>query len=238
MKSSEFHEPPRSYLKIKDLPEDDRPREKALKHGIHTLSDSELLAILINTGTKQFSAMDIAKDVLRKYGTLSSVATLSPEDLKRSLKGIGKAKAVKILASFELARRLRTAQAASSKSIMSPGDIAELYIPRLCDERQELFLVVCLSTAKKIIRDRVITKGLLNSSLIHPREVFREAILENSNSVILIHNHPSGNLEPSSDDIAVTKQLVEAGKKIGIEVDDHIIIAGNGYTSFVERGLL
>jgi DNA repair protein RadC len=238
MLNPKLHEPPPSYFKIKDLPEDDRPREKAIKHGIDTLSDSELLAILINTGTSKQSAIDIAKKLLKDFTTLQRIASLTVADLKKAIKGIGEAKAVKIIAAFELARRLKIQNAEPSKTICSPDDVAQIYIPRLQDERQELFLVVCLSSSNKIIRDRMITKGLLNSSLTHPREVFREAILENSASVILLHNHPSGNLEPSREDISITKQLVEAGKIIGIPVHDHIIIAGNSFTSMVERGLM
>jgi DNA repair protein RadC len=227
-----------SPFKIRDLPPDDRPREKALHHGSHSLSDSELLALLINTGTKHSSAVDIAKQLLADFGSLQRVASLSITELKRAVKGIGTAKAVMITAAFELSRRLSIQDAVPERTIRTPDDIAQLYIPRLRDEKQELFVVVCLSSANKIISDKIITKGLLNSSLTHPREVFKQGILENAASLILLHNHPSGNLEPSREDIAITKQLVEAGKIIGIPVHDHVIIGGNGFTSLVERGLM
>ncbi len=238
MNNFKLHDAPYLYFKVKDLPEDDRPREKALKHGIQSLSESELLAILINSGTKKHSAVDIAKKLIRDYGSLQKISALTVPELKNAIKGIGDAKAIKIIAAFEAGRRSRIQEAEPEKIIRSPEDLARIYIPRLRDERQELFLVVCLNSSNKIIRDRTITKGLLNSSLTHPREVFREAILENSASIILLHNHPSGNLEPSSEDISITKQIVEAGKIIGIPVHDHIIIAGDGFTSMVERGMM
>lgn len=236
--SSEFHEPQRLYFKIKELPEDDRPREKAIAHGVQSLSESELLAILINTGTAKHSAIDIAKKLIQEYGSLQKISQLSVNELKIVMKGIGDAKAVKIAAAFEVGRRAKIQEAEQTRTIRSPEDAAKIYIPRLRDERQELFLVVCLNSANRIIRDRTITKGILNSSLTHPREVFREAILENSASIILVHNHPSGNLEPSREDISITKQMVEAGKIIGIAVHDHIIVAGDGFTSMMERGLM
>ncbi|MCK9407530.1 MAG: DNA repair protein RadC [Bacteriovoracaceae bacterium] len=239
MPHSLFNEPPIRYTTIKEWPEDERPREKLVKHGASSLSDAELLAILINIGTKNTSAVEVAKRLLREYSSLKRIASLFVADLKQTKhKGIGTAKAVTIVAACEIARRIAAKENDTNAPIRSPEDIQQRYGPELRDLKQEQFMVVCLSSANKIIRDRIITKGLLNSSLTHPREVFREAILENAASVILLHNHPSGNLEPSREDIAVTKQIVEAGKIIGISVHDHIIIAGDGYTSMMERGLM
>ncbi len=232
-----FHEPSSYHYKIKDWPEQERPREKLIARGASSLSDAELLAILINSGVGKITALDLAKSILVRYKTLRSLASLTVADL-RQFKGIGEARAVTIVAMFEVARRLNAEPSAENKSIRTPNDIAEKFIPLLRDLKQEVFIVVCLSSANKIIQERTITRGLLNSSLTHPREVFREAILENAASIILLHNHPSGNLEPSQEDIHITKQLVESGKIIGIPVHDHLIIAGNGFTSFVERGLL
>lgn len=239
MNESFSHEPSLQYTPINKWPEDERPREKLMKHGAASLSDSELLAILINTGSGKQSALDLAKKLVREFGSLKKLAGLSVADLKqRKFKGIGKAKAVTIAAAFEIARRIEKEPRDASAPIRTPEDVAKIFIPRMRDLKQEEFRVICLNSANKIITDRIITKGLLNSSLTHPREVFREAILEHAASVILLHNHPSGNKEPSREDIQITKQLVEAGKIIGIEVHDHIIIAGDDYTSMMERGLM
>jgi DNA repair protein RadC len=239
MHSSAFNEPPIRYTTIKEWPEDERPREKLINHGAASLSDTELLAILINIGTENRSAVDVARRLLQEYPTLRQIASLTVADLKQKKhKGIGTAKAVTIVAACELARRISVKENDTAEPIRSPEDIHRMFGPKLRDKKQEEFVVVSLSSANKVIRDRTITKGLLNSSLTHPREVFREAILENAASVILLHNHPSGNLEPSREDIAVTKQIVEAGKIIGIPVHDHIIIAGDACTSMMERGLM
>lgn len=239
MSDSSSHEPVVRYASIKEWPEDERPREKLFKHGAASLSDSELLAILINTGSGKQSALDLAKKLLREYRSMRNLSGLSVADLKQQkFKGIGKVKAAKIAAAFEIARRLASTRSDDSKPIRTPDDVAKRYLPELRDLKQEIFMVLCLNSSNKIIQERTVTKGLLNSSLTHPREVFREAILENAASVILLHNHPSGNPEPSREDIQITKQLVESGKIIGISVQDHIIIAGDGFTSMVERGLM
>ena len=239
MNRTQFNEPAKRYSAIKAWPEGERPREKLISRGASALSDSELLAILINNGTKHLSAVDVAKNLLTEHRTLRNIGALTVADLKQERnKGIGTAKAVMITAAFELARRISVKSVESDAPIRSPEDVAERFSPQLRDLKQEVFMVLSLSSANRIIRERTVTKGLLNSSLTHPREVFREAILENAASVILMHNHPSGNLEPSREDIAITKQIVEAGKIIGISVHDHIIIAGDGFTSMMERGLM
>ncbi|MBP9211638.1 MAG: DNA repair protein RadC [Bacteroidetes bacterium] len=233
------NEPPVRYAAIKEWPEDERPREKLVAHGAASLSEAELLAILINIGTAQRSAVDVARGLLNEYSTLKRIASLTVADLKQSRhKGIGTAKAVTIVAACEFARRIAAKSTDTETAIRTPEDIHRRYGPKLRDLRQEQFMVVSLSSANKVIRDRVITTGLLNASLTHPREVFREAILEQAAGIILLHNHPSGNPEPSREDIAVTKQIVEAGKIIGISVHDHIIIAGDEFTSLMERGLM
>ncbi|HTY10667.1 MAG TPA: DNA repair protein RadC [Bacteroidota bacterium] len=225
------------HSRIKDWPRNERPREKLINVGPELLSDAELLAILIGSGSGKVTALDLAKTLFIEKGTLRGLAGMAVADLKQ-FKGIGDAKAVTIAAAFELARRLQSSPEIERKMIRSPADIAEQFIPSLRDLQQEVFLVVLLNSANKIIREITITKGLLNSSLTHPREVFRHAILEHAASVILMHNHPSGNPEPSQEDVSITKQIVEAGKVIGIPVHDHIIIAGANFTSFAERGLM
>lgn len=166
------------------------------------------------------------------------MASQSVESLCNNL-GIGKDKAATLVAAFELNRRIDSQNKwMKDKKISSPSDVAEIFIPLLRDEMQEQFIVVCLSSSNKIIRYQIVTKGTLNSSLIHAREVFKVAIENNSANIILIHNHPSGNPEPSSEDISVTKKMIEAGKLLDIYVFDHIIIAGSDFTSMVERKLV
>jgi DNA repair protein RadC len=201
------------------------------------LSDAELIAILLRTGTKEKSVVSIGQELLSKEN-LATLASKSVAALQKN-KGIGKDKAATLAAAFEIARRILSQQKTlSDKKITSPQDIAEEFIPILRDEIKEQFIVVCLSTSNKIIRKEIISIGNLNSSIVHPREVFKVAVENNAASIILIHNHPSGNPEPSSEDISITKKLVEAGKMMEIPVYDHIIIAGNNYTSFVERRII
>jgi len=231
------NEPSFYHSKIKDWPVNERPREKMINHGPEFLTEAELLAILIGSGSGKVTAVDLAKTLFVERKTLRSLAALTVADLKE-FKGIGDARAVAIAAAFELARRLQASPEAERRMIRSPSDIAEQFIPTLRDLQQEVFLVILLNSANKIIREITITKGLLNSSLTHPREVFRHAIVEHAASVILMHNHPSGNPEPSQEDIAITKQIVEASKVVGIPVHDHIIIAGSQFTSLAQRGLI
>jgi len=231
------NEPSFYHSKIKDWPVNERPREKLINHGPEVLTEAELLAILIGSGSGNVTAVDVAKTLFVEHRTLRSLAGLSVGDLKQ-FKGIGDARAVSIAAAFELARRLQSSPDVERRIIRSPSDIAEQFIPALRDLQQEVFIVVLLNSANKIIKEITITKGLLNSSLTHPREVFRHAIVEHAASVILMHNHPSGNQEPSQEDVSITKQIVEAGKVVGIPVHDHIIIAGGNFTSLAERGLI
>ncbi len=230
-------EPPRLHRTIKDWPSGDRPREKLLTRGPEGLSDAELLTLLIGAGSRHASAFDLARHLLTTAGSLRALAASSAQDILQ-VAGIGAARAVSVAAAFEIGRRVASATVADDAVIRSPADVGAKYVPRLQHLQQELFMVLTLNSANRITREVVVTRGLLNSSLTHPREVFRPAILELAASVVLLHNHPSGNGEPSDDDVLITKQLVEAGKIIGIPVHDHLIIAGNSYTSFAERGLL
>ncbi|MGA7160693.1 MAG: DNA repair protein RadC [Bacteroidota bacterium] len=231
------NEPSFYHTKIKDWPLNERPREKLINKGPEVLTEAELLAILIGSGSGKVTAIDLAKTLFVEHKTLRSLAGLSVADLKR-FKGIGDARAVLIAAAFELARRLQSSPDPERRVIKSPSDIAKHFVPTLRDLPQEIFVVVLLNSANNITREVTITKGLLNSSLTHPREVFRHAIIEHAASIILVHNHPSGNPEPSQEDISITKQIVEASKVVGIPVHDHIIIAGAEFTSFAERGLM
>lgn len=224
---------------LKELPPDDRPREKLITKGVQSLSDAELLAILLRTGTKGTNVIEIARNLLKNFKDLSVLSIQTFDSLKNQ-RGIGKDKAATLLAAFELGRRIDANRRwRSDKKIVSPSDIAEYMIPLLRDEVKEKFYVVCLSSSNKIIKEyNLISEGSLNSSVVQPREVFKVAIESNSASIILVHNHPSGNLEPSREDIQLTKRMIEAGKLLNIKVLDHLIIAGNNYTSLVEKRLV
>ncbi len=206
--------------------------------GPQNLSDAELIAILLRTGVKGKSVVNVAQELLTKEKNLANLACKSVAALQKN-NGIGKDKAATLSAAFEIARRILSQQKyLSDKKITSPQDIAEELIPVLRDENKEQFIVICLSKSNKIIRKEIISVGSLDSSVVHPREIFKVAVENNAASIILIHNHPSGNPQPSNEDISITKKLVEAGKMMDIPVFDHIIIAGNTYTSFVEKRLI
>jgi len=212
-------------LKVKDIPLDDRPREKLLLRGQQNITDAELLAILLRTGTRGVSVVEMAQKLISKYANLAQLALQSPELLQNNL-GIGKDKAATLVAAFEISRRVESqSKWFSNKSITNPSEVAKMFIPILRDEVKERFIVVSMNAANRIIRYNIISTGNLTSSIVHPREVFKVAIENNSANIILIHNHPSGNSAPSNEDIKTTKKLVEAGKLLDIEVFDHIIIA-------------
>lgn len=225
-------------FKVKDLPLDDRPREKLLLRGVQSLSDAELIAILLRTGQKGKSVIDMAREIINKYGNLASLASKTIGSLTE-IKGIGKDKAATLLAAFEISRRISfQSKLFSTKRITTPQDVAEIFIPIYRDEVKEHFIVVCLNTANNITKFEKVSTGNLNSSVVHPREIFKVALDNSAKSIILLHNHPSGNPEPSNEDIAITKKLVDSGKILDIPVFDHIIIAGDKYTSLVEKRII
>lgn len=225
-------------MKVKELPIDDRPREKLSLRGVQSLTDTELVAILLRTGTKGKSVIQVAQDLIQKVGGLNNLTSQTSEAIQKQL-GIGKDKAATLIAAFEISRRVDTQKKLFSiKKITSPSDIAEIFIPLLRDKVKEEFYVVCLNSANKIIRTELISVGNLNSSVVHPREVFKVAVENNSANIILLHNHPSGNSEPSAEDISLTRKMVEAGKIMDIQVFDHIIIAGNKFASLVEKRII
>lgn len=223
--------------RIKNWPAGERPREKLLKHGPESLSCAELLAIVIGSGVGTESALDLARTILRKFGSLRGVAKSSPSEL-RKIWGIGEARSVELVANFELARRLQSERDGRNLIIRGPEDVAQVFVPKLRDLKREVFYVMLLNSANGLLRETKISEGHLNASVVHPREVFKAAIDELAASIILVHNHPSGNLEPSPEDINITKQIVDAGKILSIGVLDHIIVAGNGFLSLAERGIV
>lgn len=232
----EVNEPIRYHLPITAWPADERPREKLLHRGADNLTDAELLAILIRVGKKGATAVDLARRLFEKERTLRDIASMSIQEIQ-SL-GIGESRATTILAAFELAKRLPEVRQKNKFSIRSPEDIVRYFGLKLRDLLQEELWVVPLNAVNQVLEPKQISRGLLSSSLAHPRECFRQAITQSAAAVIFVHNHPSGNPEPSQEDILITKQLVEAGKIVGITVHDHIIIAGDRFTSFADRRLM
>ena len=229
-------EPSYYHTTIKQWPEGERPREKMMKHGPATLTEAELLAILIRTGSTGVTAVDLAKKLLSDQRTLRDLARMSVVDLGQL--GIGRVRASAIVAAFELCRRIPAGGGSERPIFRAPEDVTVVFIPKLRDLQHEEFWVLLLSTSNQLIRETRVTSGTLNSSLVHPRECFAEALKEKAASVIFVHNHPSGNPEPSQEDLSITRQLAEAGKILGIPVYDHIVVGGAQFVSFAQRGLL
>ncbi len=212
------------------------PREKLFNHGTEILSDVELLALIIGTGARNRSATQVGESFLRSYPSIREMASRGVRDFL-SHEGIGPTKAARLAATFELGRRLSRIPREAAASFRSPADVFREYGPFLKDLKREVFKVILLNTAHVRIADFTASEGGLASSIVEPRLIFRRAILEHAAAVICIHNHPSGNPEPSKEDRLVTRQLVEAGRVVGIPVRDHVIIAGDTYTSLAERGM-
>jgi len=224
-------------MMIKELPSDERPREKLREHGAQTLGNSELLAILLRTGSREASALLLAEHLLEQQEGLAGFGNVTMEGLEQ-VKGIGEAKALTILAAVELGRRVTSLAPLERTIIRTPDDVAALLMPRFRYETRENFLAVLLSTKNHVLKTPVISIGSLNASIVHPRELFREAINASAASVILAHNHPSGDPAPSDEDIELTKKLAEAGQMLDIPVLDHIILGDGKYVSLKEKGIL
>lgn len=232
LQTSEIASPP------PPAPVADRPRERLYRLGPSALTQAELLAILITTGTPGRGALDVAGDLLAASGaTLGGIARRPIAELARTV-GVGAVKAARVAAALELGRRLQEEGRGDRPRINSPADVYRWFAPRMADLAAEEFHVLALDSQSAVLRDLLITRGILNSSLVHPREVFRGAIAEAAAGIIVAHNHPSGDPTPSADDRAVTRQLVEAGRIIDLPVYDHIIIGNGRYVSFAETGLL
>jgi len=222
-------------VKIKDLPINDRPIERLLDKGVSALTNEELLAIIIKTGTKEKSSKELANIILAKINSISNISDLRINHLLE-IKGIGYKKAATILSAIELGKRISDYTEPINNTIFNNANkLYEYYKNILKDKKQEYFYVVYLDSKLKIIGDKNLFKGTLNYSLVHPREIFKEAYLLSANNIICIHNHPSGNILPSNDDINITNNLKEAGELLGIRLIDHIIIGNNNYYSFKEN---
>ncbi len=221
---------------IHDLPKAERPRERLQKHGAETLSFQELLALILGRGIRGESVMVTAQRLLSAFGNIKNLSEASIEELS-NVKGIGLAKAAQLKAAFELARR-KDDHDYAKMSVKSHQDVVKLVRPKLKDKKKEQFIILCLDTRNNLVKIGDISTGTLDANLVHPREVFKEAIQSLASSIILVHNHPSGSTEPSDADIDITKRILETGKVIGINVLDHIIIAENNSLSFKEKGIL
>lgn len=222
---------------IKEISKNDRPMEKMLNYGVDTLSDNELLAILIGSGTKRKNAIMLADDLLKFKMNGKSLLHTSLEKLME-IDGIGLSKATRILAGLELGKRLSKSDLQSKISLDSPKTVANFLYEHFRDSFKEEFCILLLNTKNHVIAVQTVSIGTLNQSLVHPREVFRYAILKNANSIILSHNHPSGDPTPRREDILVTERLIKAGEYIGIKVIDHIIVGNARYISLREKDLI
>jgi DNA repair protein RadC len=226
-------------MKIKDWPEHDRPREKFYEKGSYGLTDTELLAIIISKGVKNKSALELAKEIINKTGSLKKLNQKSVSEIERlKINGLGRAKIISMLAALELGRRSLSKKNEKKIIFKHPKDIYDYYCPLISGLKHELFKVIAVDGRNAYVNETTISKGILDASLVHPREVFKFALNENASAIFLIHNHPSGILKPSEDDLKVTERLQSAGELMGIRVVDHIIIAENGFYSFSQHNLL
>ena len=225
-------------IRVNDIPLNERPIEKLLQFGVESLSNEELLAILLRTGTKGENVIALSKRLLIELDGLDGLLNVSFEEASK-IKGIKKVKACQIIAMMELFNRFRTLRSQrESFKISSPRDISTLLINEMSNFKQEVFKLILLNTKNVVIGTKDVFKGTLNSSIVHPREVFKEAIQRGSASIIACHNHPSGDPNPSKEDINITLRLKECGKIMGIELLDHMIIGANKYVSLKEKGII
>jgi len=223
---------------IKQWAKDERPREKLLSHGAETLSNSELLAILINHGTKNKSAIELGKEIMALgKNNLQELGKLSLKELMK-VKGIGEAKAITIAAALEIGRRRQSTQALDKKSITTSKDLADFLFSKINDNKREVFAIICLNRANKINHFEVISEGGITGTVADPRIILKKALEEDAVSIVLCHNHPSGSLKPSRADELLTNKIKEAAGYFDIRVLDHIIVSDHGYYSFADEGLL
>ena len=223
-------------IMVRDVPLAERPRERLLHVGASSLSNAELLAILLRTGSSNESVLMLAQKILAELETLHNLYDVTIEELTK-IKGVGPAKAVQLKAAIELGKRIVLQSPIDRVSIRSPKDVSHYIMEDMRYLKQEHFIALLLNTKNQIIGKETVTVGTLNSSLVHPREVFKPAIKKSSSAIIVVHNHPSGDPTPSKEDIDVTNRLIKAGELLGIDVLDHIVIGDNAYISLKEKGL-
>lgn len=222
---------------VKEMRPDEQPREKLMNYGGESLSDAELLAILLRTGSRSMNVVQTAQALLDHFGGLRHLARKNWQEMK-VIPGIAKVKALTLEAVFELSRRIQVASLGEQIRITSPSDAAAYFGPKLRDLTKETFLVAFLNNAKIVMGYKKISSGGATATVVDPAEVMRQAMMNEANSILLVHNHPSGNTAESKADRQLTRRIAEVGKLLGIPVDDHIIIAGDSYTSFRAKGLL
>lgn len=225
--------------RMSDLPPQERPYEKCFEHGPQALTDAELLAVIIRTGAKGERSLDLARQILHLSKSCNGILGIyhsSLEELMR-IKGVGRVKAVQLKCVAELAKRISRARAQERLSFQEPASVAEYYMEELRHEEQEKLLLLMLNTKSSLIRDKVMSTGTVNASLVSPREIFIEALRYNAVYIIMVHNHPSGDAHPSREDIHLTERVRQCGMLLGIELMDHIIIGDNEYVSFREKGI-
>ena len=235
MNSIVTHSP---HISIKNWADDDKPREKLAAKGVNALTDAELLALILNKGHRQKSAIDLAKEILRS--TSSNLCELGKQNLSqlKKINGVGDAKAMAIIAAMELSRRKQASYTLQKKTIRNGTDAALYFKPMLGDNPTESFHVMYLNSASRILRNSCISTGGITNTFADPRVIFKEALELGATSIILCHNHPSGNLKPSSSDINLTKKIKEGGRLLDISVLDHIIVSEAGYCSMAEEGFI
>lgn len=222
---------------VREMPEDDRPRERLARVGPEALQDKELLGILFRTGTREVGAVELGNQLLKHFDNLRNIARASLEELQQ-VKGLGKVKAIEIKAALELGKRLAAFNERDRLRISTAEDVAKKYMIKFKDYETEHFICLLLNTKNEVLKPVDISRGGLDGTVAAPRDVFRQAVRENASAVILCHNHPSGDPEPSRDDVALTKRLVQSGDLLGIRVLDHIIFGDGRYVSLQERALM
>ena len=223
---------------IKEIPLNDRPREKMAANGAAVLTDAELIAILLRTGTAEKSAIDIASEMTADGGLYKRLAGITRLNELTNIKGLGQAKAATVLAALEIGRRIASAKPLEKIHLNCPQDVADFLMPRLRYAAKEQFVVILLNNKNKVIGTEVVSEGSLSSSIVHPREVYAPAILYHAAAIMVAHNHPSGDPKPSTEDTEVTRVLARSGKVLGIPMIDHVIIGDGNYYSFLENEAL
>ena len=223
---------------IKEIPLNDRPREKMAVKGAAALTDAELIAILLRTGTAEKSAIDIASEMTADGGLYKRLAGITRINELTNIKGLGQAKAATVLAALEIGRRIASAKPLEKIHLSCPQDVADFLMPRLRYAAKEQFVVILLNNKNKVIGTEVVSEGSLSSSIVHPREVYAPAILHHAAAIMVAHNHPSGDPKPSTEDTEVTRMLARSGKVLGIPMIDHVIIGDGNYYSFLENEAL
>ena len=224
-------------MSMKELPLSMRPREKLLAHGPAALADAELLALQLGSGRRGQTAVEVAREMLASYGSLAGVAARDLAELARR-PGVGRAKAARLASAFELTRRLRARTPGARIVLGSPAEVHAAFGPLMEDLQREVFRIALLDAQNTLLRDLIISEGTLSASLVHPREVFKPALLEPAVSIILLHNHPSGDPTPSKEDVKLTRQLAECARLLELRIHDHVVIGQGRYVSLAERGII